>query len=324
MRRATGWTQGVLCALVTLAGTGSLGFAQTESAYDAGKAGFTLEYRGESSSYRVSPLFVLPGEEVRFYASSSNAGDVFQVTSEDGALRSSSNRSWTWRAASDPGHYRLEVTRARDEERIVVNIFVLVPFEKIENERLNGYRIGSYPTTPLRGMSIYRPPKGFVEVTRENENTLLTPHFRLKQFLCKQAGDYPKYVVLRERLPLKLEVVLEIVNDKGIHAETLHVMSGYRTPFYNQAIQNVRYSRHLWGGAADIFVDVNPRDGVMDDLNGDGKLDVKDADVLYGWVDQVFTRPLYSSFVGGLARYKRTPSHGPFVHVDVRGTRARW
>jgi hypothetical protein len=25
-----------------------------------------------------------------------------------------------------------------------------------------------------------------------------------------------------------------------------------------------------------------------------------------------------------LARYRKTPAHGPFVHVDVRGFRARW
>jgi hypothetical protein len=27
---------------------------------------------------------------------------------------------------------------------------------------------------------------------------------------------------------------------------------------------------------------------------------------------------------GGLARYRETGSHGPFVHVDVRGIFTRW
>ena len=28
--------------------------------------------------------------------------------------------------------------------------------------------------------------------------------------------------------------------------------------------------------------------------------------------------------VGGLSAYKANSAHGPFVHVDVRGRRARW
>lgn len=324
MRDASKRALEISCTLLILAGGSRLTSAQSKHEFDAGKTGFTLEYRGATSSYRVTPLFVLPGEEVRFYAASANVDDVFRMDAERGTLRKTSKRGWAWSAPPGPGRSRLELTREGDGERIEVNAFVLVPVEKIENERLNGYRIGSYPGVPLRGLPIYRPPRGFVEVTPENENTLLTPHFRLRQFLCKQTGGYPKYVVLRERLLLKLEVVLESVNEKGINAETLHVMSGYRTPFYNQAIGNVKYSRHVWGGAADVFVDVDPRDGVMDDLNGDGKLDVQDAGVLYEWVDEAFARPLYATFVGGLARYKPTPAHGPFVHVDARGTRARW
>jgi hypothetical protein len=32
----------------------------------------------------------------------------------------------------------------------------------------------------------------------------------------------------------------------------------------------------------------------------------------------------YPDLVGGVAPYKATRAHGPFVHVDVRGERARW
>jgi uncharacterized protein YcbK (DUF882 family) len=101
-------------------------------------------------------------------------------------------------------------------------------------------------------------------------------------------------------------------------------MSGYRTPYYNKAIGNVRYSRHVWGGAADVFVDHDPKDDLMDDLNGDGHIDYRDAAVLYDIIDDLYGRPFYARFLGGLGRYKKTASHGPFVHVDVRGFRARW
>ncbi|MFH2036543.1 MAG: hypothetical protein ABIJ45_09090 [Candidatus Zixiibacteriota bacterium] len=35
-------------------------------------------------------------------------------------------------------------------------------------------------------------------------------------------------------------------------------------------------------------------------------------------------RDFYEKFIGGLGRYKKTEDHGPFVHTDVRGYRARW
>jgi len=163
-----------------------------------------------------------------------------------------------------------------------------------------------------------------VEVTKENEETLIAPHFKLKQFLCKQEGDYPKYLVLQERLLVKLELILERVNRKGYYCETFAIMSGYRTPYYNEVIGNVKYSRHLWGGAADIFIDENPKDGMMDDINRDGKMDYRDAAILYDITDELYGKSWYRPFVGGLAQYKKTYSHGPFVHVDVRGFRARW
>jgi uncharacterized protein YcbK (DUF882 family) len=121
-----------------------------------------------------------------------------------------------------------------------------------------------------------------------------SPHFRLKQFLCKQNGGYPKYLVLKEALPPKMELILQRLNAKGYRCDSFHVMSGYRTPYYNKAIGNVKYSRHIYGGAADIFI------------------------------DELYGKSYYIKFMGGLARYKKTLNHDPFVHLDVRGRRARW
>jgi len=75
------------------------------------------------------------------------------------------------------------------------------------------------------------------------------------------------------RLLLKLELILEKVNQKGYPCETLAIMSGYRTPYYNKAIGNVKYSRHLWGGTADVFIDEDPEDEMIDDLNRNGETD---------------------------------------------------
>jgi len=32
----------------------------------------------------------------------------------------------------------------------------------------------------------------------------------------------------------------------------------------------------------------------------------------------------HPDLIGGVGIYHATSAHGPFVHIDVRGTRARW
>ena len=48
------------------------------------------------------------------------------------------------------------------------------------------------------------------------------------------------------------------------------------------------------------------------------------ADVIYELVDRQYVKPWYQRFVGGLGRYKRSATHPPFVHIDARGSHARW
>jgi hypothetical protein len=90
----------------------------------------------------------------------------------------------------------------------------------------------------------------------------------------------------------------------------------------------------------------------MDDLNRDGVIDFHDTKVLYNIVNKMYEpraqrvltsslmneplvqqlltggfmneSPLQRFLTGGLARYRETNAHGPFVHVDVRGTYTRW
>jgi uncharacterized protein YcbK (DUF882 family) len=100
-------------------------------------------------------------------------------------------------------------------------------------------------------------------------------------------------------------------------------MSGYRTPYYNHAIGDVLYSMHQWGSAADIFID-SRSPGMMDDLNHDGRVDVDDSRLLYDAIERMMGEPAFARLEGGLGFYRGTSAHPPFVHVDVRGVRARW
>jgi hypothetical protein len=228
-------------------------------------------------------------------------------------------------ARARPGFEVLELRNPATGETCRIHVFTLVPASRVNSKgRLNGYRIGRYPDEPLRGLDIYLPPKGFVEVTAENADVPVSPNFTLGEFVAKQEAGFPKYLVLRPALLLKLETILQALNEAGRTVERFVVMSGYRTPFYNAAIGNVPYSRHVWGGAADIYIDDAPRDGEMDDLNADGRIDRADAEWLAAFIDDLSDEGRFGTGIGGIGIYDSNEAHGPFVHVDTRGFRARW
>lgn len=291
--------------------------------FDPGKAPFVLLFGDEVVPYRVFGMPVMPSETYEVSAVAPDDRRFVLRASAGRPERRGSNR-WLWTAPDDPGLYRLEVVHPVTAEAITLNVFVKVPLDRVEGGTVNGYRVGSYPGEPLRGLSVYEPPDGLIEILPWNEDAHVSPHFRVGQFLCKQADGYPKYVVLDERLPRKLETILEKLNEEGVDVDGFHVMSGFRTPFYNLAIGNVKYSIHQWGGAADIYVDEQPKDGVMDDLNRDGRFDKRDALFLYQFVDDLQDELWFKPMLGGLGAYDSTSAHGPFVHVDVRGFLAHW
>ncbi len=283
---------------------------------------FSLRLGELNNVYDTMSVFLLPGEAWQLAARGLDAGEALELTDSRGQRHR--GHHWQLAAPAQPGHYRLTLRRASRDETATLHLFVLHPTASVREGRLNGYRIGHYPGEPLRGQAIYLPPRGFVEVTADNADTWVSPHYRLRQFVSKQAGDYPKYLVLRTRLLLKLEYLTEQAVAAGLASGPFHIMSGFRTPHYNRAIGNRRYSRHQWGGAADIFIDDRPRDGMMDDLDGNGRIDRDDARVLQQFIERLSRRDEYRPYVGGLGLYGSTAAHGPFVHVDVRGQRARW
>jgi uncharacterized protein YcbK (DUF882 family) len=202
----------------------------------------------------------------------------------------------------------------------------LVPFAEKQNGRVGVYRVGRWPAEVRRPRTeAYRVPAGFIEVGAEDQAVRVSTHFTLGQFLTKDQRDvWPKMLLLDERLIDKLELLVSELRLAGIPAQGLGVLSGFRSPQYNSrgnVAGRARDSRHTYGDAADVYVDVNG-DGRMDDLNKDRKVDMRDAIFLSKLVEKVEQK--YPELVGGLGVYRATGAHGPFVHVDARGERARW
>ena len=205
----------------------------------------------------------------------------------------------------------------------------MIPFDTKTGGRVGDYRVGFWPGERKKKKIIseaYENPEGFIEVTPENQDTYVSDHFRLRDFLTHDQKDvWPKYLVLREELVDKLELVIEDLNAHGVRVEHMVVLSGFRTPQYNsQGVGRggrARDSRHQFGDAADVFVD-NDGNGRMDDLNRDRRVDSRDARVILQAVERV--ERAHPELAGGAALYRATRAHGPFAHVDTRGARARW
>lgn len=296
---------------------------QIGNTYRPEEAAFTVRLKKVEWPYRLASTFVMPGETVNLGVPAPNAEANYAVEAEGGKIEPSGRNGWRWHAPDSAGLYRIHIDERPSRERVTLNVFVMVPYD-LDQKELRGYRIGQYRRELYKGDSSYTPPRGFVEVTPENLDVLVSPHFTLGQFLCKQESEFPKFVLLEERLLLKLEMLLREVNERGFEVPTLHVMSAFRTPYYNRSIGNdTDYSQHLYGGAADVFVDVN-QDSYMDDLTEDGNVTREDAELLAGIIEEKVDEASYRPFLGGLGIYSPAPHRGPFVHVDVRGSMVRW
>ena len=208
-----------------------------------------------------------------------------------------------------------------------VSLIVMKPFSAKVDGRIGSYRMGNWPDEGRTPRSPnYAPPKGFIEVTPENFGTRVSEHFTVGQFLTKDQGNvWPKYLVLDRRLLDKLELTIAELHQMGYPVKNFSIMSGFRTPQYNErgvgSGGRSAVSRHQYGDASDVYPDDNG-DGRMDDLNRDGRVDLKDAKVLASAAEAVERKN--PQLVGGVGIYPANSAHGPFVHIDARGTRARW
>jgi uncharacterized protein YcbK (DUF882 family) len=216
-----------------------------------------------------------------------------------------------------PGFYRLEVEQNAGH-RIVDSLLVavMVPFSEKIGQSINGYRIGNY-RSGIEGEAAPPPPRGFIEVTAATVNLPVSKHMRLADLVThdEQQERWPKYVALDPRILDKVELVLAYVGAfRGGQQRNVQVdvHSGFRTPVYNRLVpRSARDSRHQYGDAADLAIDAD----------GDGRVTWRDGILVSLQVEQVERD--YPDLVGGLGLYGNQ-SGAPYVHIDVRGKRARW
>lgn len=277
--------------------------------------GFLHPLRGASGELRYAPA--LPGSRV--------------VDSVPGGARAilPGGTAVDFTAPAKPGIYNFTVEINAAQRPIEdISIVTLVPLSQKQRGRIGTYQLGTWPferggkpKTPR-----YAAPRGFIQVTTDNQNFEVSEHFKLRDFLTKdQRSVWPKYLLLDPLLIDKLELTVQELQSEGVRVERMHVMSGFRTPRYNSGGGNTagraNLSRHMYGDAADVYVD-NNGDGSPDDITGDGRVTTADAEKFARAAERVEKK--HRSLVGGIGVYSACCGHGPFTHIDVRGYRARW
>lgn len=168
----------------------------------------------------------------------------------------------------------------------------------------------------------YETPSDFIQVNSAAEAAFqISPHFTLGQFLPKQNGKrtWPQQALIRMPLLEKLERVMTVLSENDKAAKTLTILSGYRLPNHNGRVGGARYSRHMYGDAADFIVDGNG-DGKMDDLNRDGRVNRSDLN----WLLKRLKRGSTPITAGGTGSYESHGKAKAFLHLDARGKAFYW
>ena len=122
--------------------------------------------------------------------------------------------------------------------------------------------------------------------------TALSPHFRVREFRCRDGTD-PVFV------DTALVELLERIREH--FGKPVILTSAYRTAAHNAAVGGAKFSQHLYGKAADIQVQ-----GV-------------NVEQLAAYAGSLLPD------TGGVGRYPVRPGRATgWVHVDVRKAKARW
>jgi hypothetical protein len=275
-----------------------------------------------------------------------------------GAVRQVDESVLEWTAPLAPGNYLIELQIVREEicyqeaggqetvlgsvrESVSTSRFMMLvqyPYDRDGDGQLAGLPVGIYPNEDAENVNsyvavrreLYKPPKWFVKLTPEVANLRISQHFRLGDFAPDvDLAEGPAFIVISFRLIERLETMIAELRARGHEVETLKIVRGFLTPIQQQRLNRrganlTDFSRHIYGDAAVLFVDVDG-DGLMDDLNRDGKVDIDDADFMYQIVERIERQVQKFGGLGKLAKPSDSQlPQTPCIALDMRGSRARW
>ncbi|PYO77005.1 MAG: hypothetical protein DMD63_12560 [Gemmatimonadetes bacterium] len=274
------------------------------------------------ASGEVKLAFALPAQEFSYPLDVHGDPTALQyawIRVGDSALATAAQPLTGDKVSAPPqaGFYRLTLLKSGQRRSVEgLTLAVLVPFTEKEKGMLRGYRIGTYLGERMRGRT--PPPEGFLEISPADVDLPITKHLKVGDFLNHdQQGKWPSYSAINPKLLDKLELVIQEIarwhGDKAVADIDIDVHSGFRAPEHNRRVQRAASdSQHQYGDAADVAIDAN----------GDGKITAIDSRMVGLAVEIVELK--HPDLVGGLGIYTSGHSSTNYVHIDVRGRRARW
>lgn len=195
------------------------------------------------------------------------------------------------------------------------------------------YPIGNYPLIPSSGKTNYfkdkyEPPKYFFIWNSLFEDRPISKSMKYCDLVIKPDAEKPnlprpprstKVFTLSYETILNFEKIVEKARLKTSFKK-VSILSYYRTPAYNHSIGGSAFSRHIYGDGIDWYIDENPENEEMDDLNKDGKMNPEDAlSFVQAIIELVSNREIEPCGTGVYFTKK-----GASLHYDSRGHLARW
>jgi hypothetical protein len=318
------------------------------------ESGIEVFVNGERVNPLVPTLFLLPEEpllvhtqKISLSLSSGLKTESWSVLLNEHLMTVQGNNLFSGKAPKEPGLYDLEIECRQiwtkttgsqnlqggeweEIDRQSLLVIVLHPSSQLKDGFIGQYPMGFYPdpeeapagVIPKTAYPQYLPPKGFIEVTPENQERFVSRHYCLKDFICHYKTSYPYYMALSPALLVKLELLTLKLRQNGMPEARLNILSGFRTPWYNQTVTRAKWSRHIYGDAVDITLDPPTSDDSKAKMNPNG-LDQNNFRVMVRLIEEIEEE---TGLVGGLGVGENDAkvNHFSFIHMDTRGFKARW
>ena len=286
-------------------------FGGAEDPVPAGPA-FAISVDGVPLQPHMMVFTALQGEQVTLTNADSLNWSISSLS------LSGTGREFTFTLPRSHGTYTISASNVESLQEWIM----IVPLDKTQfrTASINSFPVGFYGDGNSRD---HLPERGFIELRPDVFNARISTHLSFSDFLGHTEGNWPQYMVLDLRLVYKLECVLEEVAKFYPEARDIHCISGFRTPVYNAAIGNeTGFSLHLYGAASDFWIEGWPSNELIDDLDRNKRIDVFDGEFIVAAARRLEAAGEVA--VGGASAYRWITSHGPFVHLDTRGSPAVW
>lgn len=293
----------------------------------------------QTITFADNPLVVvLPGGVIQVTATSSRQSAWLTVLKNGVAV--SRERALSFTAPEKAGAYYITLSVEFSGVREERELCVLVPYKAaarksgrgwdvfVDGEEVGNYRLPeSSGNRKVKGNpESYQPPVWWLRITPMNGAFSVVPGVKTSELVAvtEETGlrhtdlvpvCYPMWKAI-----VSLRVALE---KRGIPGRALKLISMFRAPPYNRMIGSSSFGRHVYGDAFDFYLDDFAGTGKARDLNGNGRLDHRDAYSVIAIIEELQGEGKIP--LGGIGVYNtQGGDHEVTMHLDMRGHRATW